>query len=99
MLGPAMRRALSLGFLVLGCASDPFYQPCDPSGLCPGDYVCADADDLPLCTTFCTTTGDCAEHGATVFCGRGGVCLVSCTTDADCPDTSYCDVASSACLR
>lgn len=98
MLRSGLAVSLFLGLLA-GCSS-PFYEPCDAAGLCPTDYVCADRDDVPLCTTFCATSDECrAEHGARAICTRMGVCLLSCSRDEDCPTTAYCDVATSTCLR
>jgi hypothetical protein len=99
-----MLRVVLAGFTCLalafssGCAN-PFYEPCDAAGLCPMDYVCADRETAPVCTTFCTTSDDCRRHGERAFCTRMGVCLVMCSRDEDCPPTAYCDLGTSTCLR
>jgi hypothetical protein len=95
------RNAAAALLVALGLAAcgTPFYEVCDAEGRCPSGYLCADAETLPICTTLCTATDECAQHGDRAFCSRAGVCMIRCSSDRDCPSTAYCDVASSTCLR
>ena len=94
---PRFAFAVAAAFAVLGCSS-AYYQACD-DGRCPTGYLCADPGRADVCTTPCVEDADCDEHGASSFCALGGVCLVRCTADGDCPISSYCDTSAQTCLR
>jgi hypothetical protein len=90
-----MRRALVA--LALTACGNPYYQPCEEG--CRAGYLCADPGRIDVCTVTCGVAADCAGLGARSFCAIGGVCLEPCTSDPDCPITSYCDRAEGVCVR
>jgi hypothetical protein len=94
-----MRVVVLVALLAVGCSS-AYYEPCGTGGICPQGLLCADPGRIDVCTTLCTTTDECMrEHGAASFCSLGGVCLTRCTTDTDCPVTSYCETSTTTCVR
>ncbi|MCA9606044.1 MAG: hypothetical protein KC619_10645 [Myxococcales bacterium] len=94
-----MRIGLVIAFAIVtvGCQSS-YYQECRGDGDCDDDQRCERVvgwflDPEAFCTAGCVTSDDCVERfGPNSYCGLVGACFEACTTDADCPRSSTCEV-------